>query len=488
MAKNFYQWLGEKIGGTLHKGWEILKAVTITFWSNVLPEDNRNTEQLDPKALRKAWREKLFIKTIIRIPNSFLLAGGGFSIPENQVEGESILAKVAEFWKQPAVSKTFKKGTHESLHMGNGFFAIKDGIIFGSEENKKNPGLVVIPQENIVIDVDPFLQRITKAVITYQLEEVKGTGKQKPGVYKMTITDETVKITKPGESPVEFDNPYGRPPIVHVAEQQMITDLYGEGILTRPLYNLLDDYEKVLSSAIRSQRYHGAPSPVITGGDNPAQVLADLGISSEGKNEKAWTPGKVLALAKDYNVSFLEAQNVGGIAPDLLNIIYWCIVVETGIPEWLFGVHMKAAQASTKIQLHNILSWNSERRDNYGEAIQELSMFLQTGSFNIKPESTVRPEIIWGSAELLELDELIKAVAELITLGLLSKETAMHKFPTIIVDVERELENLRKEQEEADKRNAPFLAALKGGKGQAQGDNKDQSDDSEDDSDSQEEK
>ena len=406
--------------------------------------DIRESKRLNTKQLYLAYHKKPFVKSIVNIFLSFLTAGGGFSIVSDV---EEIEKELNAFWHAAKITRDFKRAAREAILTGNSYIGLT-GAGFGDKPVERGGGeqetsLVVFGSDQVVIHFDPFLNRPIKFVVNVTITQEKGETKKRAGKYVITLTDDKIILEDSNGKKKSDDHPFRYPPLVHVAEDKMLNEIYGRGAIDEALYNRIENYEDVLISSVRWLKYHGGASPVITGLKNPRGFMKVLlGGGGGDAQTKPWVLGKLLGLGEGQDVKFLESSR--GIADfiELLKIIYHQIVVDSRVPEFLFGVHMNAAQASTREQLVNILKTNEERRETWAVAIQEINRLYQLKRRG-KAEET---DVLWGPAELNSMKERVEVVALLISIGALSHETAMRQFPELIPLIDRELKCIEQEQ------------------------------------------
>lgn len=428
---------------------EVLNVVDASVWGGAKGStDSRSLRKLKESDLNDAYHKKSFVRTIVNVFLSFLFAGGGFTLTGKDANR---IKELNDFWRAPRTMRDLKRGARQSILTGNvfvgatgaGFGDLKAPVQKGKrEEIKNNTSLVLYGSEETTVHFDPFLNRPIKFEIATTISPEKGEAKSKMGRYEIVLTDDEIRVTQPGKrTPTIYKHPFGRPPLVHIAEDQTLNEIYGRGAIDEALYQHIKDYETILAMTVKWVKYHGAPSPVIDGLGNPLEFMktllgkAQASASTEGG--RVWHPGKLLGIGKNSKAYFLESAH--GIDPiELLKVLYHMIVIDSRVPEFLFGVHMKSAQASTKEQLVNILKATEERRDIWTVAILDISELLQLKKWG-KAESL---DVLWGPAELHSLKERAEVVAMLIAIEAISLETAMRQFPEIIPEVEDELKRI----------------------------------------------
>lgn len=461
MSNGFSRFLARATARVLGRAFvsEVLQVVTADIWGATnTGQDERVTKRLKPKQLYDAYHKKKFVRSIIGINQSFLTAGGGFTIVSEDNKIEALLNK---FWQAARTLKDLKRAFKESLLCGDAYLGItgagfgdrKQPIINkGKGEIGEDTSLVIYGNQQVVEHFDPFLNRAIKYVLSLTISPEKGETKTKAGSYEIILTDDEVIVKEPGaRQGSKHTHPYERPPLVHVAEDQLLNEVYGRGVIDEALFSSIEDYEDVLKKAVAWCRYHGAATPIFKGLRNPKEWLdAMLGTIKDGEKNKAWHPGKAMAMGEKGDAKFLESSHGVENFIALLKKLYHQIVVDSRIPEFLFGVHMNAAQASTKEQLVNILSANDERRDTWTVAIQEINRLIQI-KYRGKAEPT---DVLWGPAEIASMKERAEVVSLLISIRALSKETAMRQFPELIQMVDREIKRI--EQEDSAEENAPY--------------------------------
>jgi hypothetical protein len=410
---------------------ESLKAIRVItkFWEYFTGE-KKVTERYDEIQLKKAYREMQFVGPIVDLVNSFLF-GNYFKILSEDENAQKVLQ---DFWDNNK-ALLLQAGLEGGL-FGNTYLAFE----------YQEPDLlfkVLSPQsvKKVFNSEKPWLVDGYEIKVTIDQKEIR-----------QKITAQDFEFFVNGISKQKGDNPYGLIPIVHVAGTRFSDELFGTGEIDSGIYNLSERYDKVLGKAVTIEDYHGSPIPVYQGIKNFEDIKSDI------ESEKSGKPGFGLYLAsKDSSVYFLESKRGSGNAIELLKMLYWGIVIQSRIPEYLFGVHIPEALASTREQRAPFENRINKRRLIWSTSLHEANKIIlkmleyhQGLTF-----STDKTKIDWGlifeknkTEEADILDKKSRAIIALKEIGgLISEQTARESLPEIISNPDQEKERIESEKQ-----------------------------------------
>ncbi|MGB3341314.1 MAG: phage portal protein [bacterium] len=420
---------------------ESLRKVTefFDFW-RFFGGKSKTLKRYDYDVLQSAFREKKKIRTIINVSASFLFANW-FEILCDDEDAQEFLN---EFWNRHR-QELSQSGVEGGL-FGNTYLGFEHNA---DEESTKvkilHPGSV----KPIFDKERPWI--IHGWLIKTKIENV---------TIEETITEKEWNILVNGKEQgnLKGQNPYGILPIVHVAEVSFSNEFYGTGEIDEALYDLIEKYERVLEKGVTAEEYHGSPFPIFTG-------IRDFDeLKKKMETTGTWKPGMGLFMPKDATASFLESKRTNSNMVELLKIIYYNEIIQSETPEYLLGVHIPAAHASTKEQRAPVERKAQRRRLVWTKALQQANkILLQMEEYHgNKSFKTYATDIEWGpifesdKAEDADvLDKKSKAVSTLRELEIISDETARNALPEIIDDPDKEKQRIEEQKKASEQYKAP---------------------------------
>lgn len=388
-----------------------------------------STEHLDYDQLDEAYRQYPFIRTIVKLSASMLLANGF----EVACEDERAAEELNRFW---------------SRNWGRLRKAARDGGLYGDAYMvpywDETAGQVRLGVRHPG-QVQPILDELNPDLVeAYEIVIQSGTGEE----LRQKVTAEKTTVTRNGradEAHSDGPNPYGIIPVVRVTEDALSNEIYGTGDIDEVVYDFAEMYKDLILRAFDSESYHGAPVPWATGVDP-----GDL------EDEQLDTRKALATSNKDAKFGFLESKRGTEGAQGLLKMLYHAVIGQSRTPEYLLGVHMNASFASTKEQRAPIEMKTEERRDYWNEGIQDVNrvVLAMLAYHNGMRFSTRDTDVVWGpifekdkkeNAETRKLDT--EAVMTQIEGGLTSRKTAMAELHD---DPDAELEQIEEEERQSD--------------------------------------
>lgn len=421
----YWKRIWQRVGETLNRMTTALISLGAWFSGK-----KTSTEHLDYDQLDEAYRQYPFIRTIVKLSASMLLANG----LDVRSEDEKAEEELNRFW---------------SRNWGRLRKAARDGALYGDaymvpywDEERGQVRLGVRHPGQ----VQPILDTLNPDVVEeYEIVVQSSTGSE----LRQTVTREKITVKKNNrEDPEHPDerNPYGIIPVVRVTEDALSNEVYGTGDIDEVVYDFAEMYKDLILRAFDSESYHGAPVPCATG------------VNPKDLDEKELGTRKALATEnKDANFFFLESKRGTEGAQGLLKMLYHALIGQSRTPEYLLGVHMNAAHASTKEQRVSIEMKTEERRDYWVEGIQDVNrvVLAMLEFHNGMRFSTKDTDVEWGpifekdKKEEAETDKAkSEALANQMECRITSRKTAIGM---VHEDAEGELEEIEKEEEESRK-------------------------------------
>jgi hypothetical protein len=251
-------------------------------------------------------------------------------------------------------------------------------------------------------------------------------------------------------------------PIIHIAEVCFSDELFGTGEIDEALYDLIEKYDRVLDKGVTAEEYHGSPFPIFKGIKDFEELKKKL------ETEREWKPGMGLFIPENADAYFLESKRSNSNMIELLKKIFYNIVIQSETPEYLLGVHIPAAQASTKEQRAPVERKTERRRLVWSKAIQKANrIILQMEEYHKNTKfKTYATEIAWGpifekdkTVDAVVIEKKSKAVSILKELEIISDETARATLDEIVDDPKKEKERIENEKKEKEKYEVPGSAS-----------------------------
>lgn len=404
------------------------------FWEYFTGEKKELT-RYDSKQLKEAYRKYKFIRAIINLSASCLFANF-FKIISKDENAQEFLQN---FWNQNQ-GMLLQDGIESAL-FGNSFLSF-----FWQDEIKAkilSPGSV-----KIIFDDKKINPESPETITGY---EIKSTIMETE--IKQHIFNQYYEFFLRGKSQGRKDNPYGFIPIVQISESCFSDELLGSGEIDDAIYDLAQKYDTLLTKAFNIEDYHGAPLPVYKNVKSFEELKPKL------ESEEAAKPGFGLYLPnKDADAFFLESKRGSTSNIELLKIIFYNIIIQSETPEFLLGVHMPAAHASTKEQRSAVERKTERRRLVWTQVLQKANeMILKMLEYHTGASfKSYKTDIGWGPIfekdrveEADVLDKKSKAVALLKETGTISEETARGALPEIIDSPEKEKSRIEAEKKES---------------------------------------
>jgi len=241
---------------------------------------------------------------------------------------------------------------------------------------------IIIPPEQVYdIELDPA----THKPVTYILKSKHRWGENKEYTYIQRITKDIIEITVEGDAPEGVVtetavNKWGFIPIIHFKNEPEETEKYGSSEL-EPIEPYLKAYHDVMLSAIQGSKMHSTPRLKIK--------LKDVGRFLQNNFPEAYQAvqkgqpasielkGKELLIFQDdEDAEFIEARSSIGDSQALLQLIFYCIVDVSEVPEFAFGVHTPSSHASVKEQMPLLIRRVARKREQVTENWQLLARML----------------------------------------------------------------------------------------------------------------
>jgi hypothetical protein len=242
---------------------------------------------------------------------------------------------------------------------------------------------IIIPPEQVAdIEINP----LNRQVLAYVLKS-RHKWDQDTKEYTVTqrITKDSIETIVEGDAPEEVvsgtePNKWGFIPIVHFKNEPEETEKYGTSEL-EAVEPYLKAYHDVMLQAIQGSKMHSTPRLKIKVKDvkrffedNFPETLAAI---ERGESGSINLQGRELLLfGSEDDAEFIEARSATGDATALLQLIFYCIVDVSEIPEYCFGTHVPSSHASIKEQAPILVRRVARKREQVTESWQLLARMV----------------------------------------------------------------------------------------------------------------
>jgi len=367
----------------------------------------------DADNLREAYHSNLFIKAIVNISANFVFPAPPTVKCEDKT-AEEILNKLYQNYYE-----TFLQSARDASLTGNAFIKVlyNNGV-----------DLIETYPSKVLIFPSPYdIREYERIEITHQPDQ---NYSQNISLVREVWNKNSMEVYINDRLEQRFEHKLGEIPVIHIAYNRFSNELYGTGDINDAVFKLIQKYEKLLDAVVESFIYHGKPMLVAHVEDREAFHQEVSKIDFER------FPGFVLG--KEEKVEFLEAKQILKDGKDILELIFYNIVILTEIPEFLMGVHQPSSWASTREQLHPIIRKTRRYQNIWKEKLKELNRIVL--KFIEKHEgekfSTYETVIEFPEVEPKEIKEYAQALSQLVGAGILKQEEAREVLKSVMPNLQ----------------------------------------------------
>ena len=220
--------------------------------------------------------------------------------------------------------------------------------------------LEVLPRDTVRAERDFASGQLTSAEIVRSVQVRDGDFDRAIPVIQ-TITPRQISYRLPREAqspprsfrlPPASPNPWGFVPLVQFVNEPGAADGGLSEIERIEPYMQL--YHDVLWAASQGSRMHSTPKLCFSLEDPADFIRTNFGQAAldhpGGEIRVSGTEAFFLGQPDRNKAYYLEADNPIGSAVDLLRLLFYCMIIASGTPEYALGVHMSSSYASTKEQ------------------------------------------------------------------------------------------------------------------------------------------
>ncbi|MBE3576890.1 MAG: phage portal protein [Limnochordales bacterium] len=246
--------------------------------------------------------------------------------------------------------------------------------------------LTLIPPEQVAqIIRDPVTRTPREYVLRSEHEWTDLDGRYRRAIITQRISAERRLVQVEGDVPPDIQpgeerNPWGFLPIVHFKNEGDETQEFGRSDI-EPIEPFLKAYHDVLMHAIQGSKMHSTPRLKLQLKDVAGFLANNFGITNPAEfASKGGTinlDGHELLIFQDgEDAGFIEVRSAIGDAKDLLQLLFYCIVDTSEIPEFVFGVHTPSSLSSVKEQMPILVRRIARKREYFTEAWQRLARIV----------------------------------------------------------------------------------------------------------------
>lgn len=407
---------------------ELLPRITKDPVLTITTEEDDYT-QLDPQNLKQAYREKPFIKAIVNISANFVFSAPP-KIKSQDQKAEELLNKI-----YLENIETLIQTARETSLTGNGYLKIDYDV-----ESQKIDFVNIYPSKVSIIPDVKDLRKYQQITIYHQI----------PLTYDSKITN-IQEIYTPQETQIYINdrpyqtvkNPAGEIPVLHIAYNRMSNELYGTGDINEAVYKAIVRYERLLEAVVKNYQLHAHPTIIF--------FSSTEGVEEVVKNTD-WTKSKGFVLPQEDKVQLIEPQNILQGAKDILQLIFYNIVILSETPEFLMGVHQPSSWASTKEQMHPIIRKTKRYQNIWKQALKKANRIILKllEEYEGLKFTTYDTDIEFPEIQTDKLKEYAQTISQLVASGILTTEEAKKAIipylPTLIEELtEEQINNFEKE-------------------------------------------
>lgn len=406
------------LGGTFHKGYK-----------------------LDSSQVNYELARKLYYNTDDRYK-----LGGGFAKPVvNTIVGfMGVPTFVSQEEKAEQILTEFRT-TNKSKMQKTQLNSLRDGdcYVWITRESDRNKTLYpelktrlvynIIPPEQVQdIILDPITNEPIEYVLRSEHEWIDSSGNTKQGTVTQRIGPKYRNVEVDGDTPPGIDagdqpTPWDFIPIVHFKNYPEETSKFGRSEI-EAIEPFIKAYHDVMHHAMQGSKMHSTPRLKLKLKDVAGFLLNNFGISDP--KEFAKKGGEInldghemVILSESDEAEFIEARSSTGDAKALLKLLFFCIVDTSETPEFVFGVHTPASQASVKEQMPVLIRNIEKKRDSFEKNWQHLArivLAMTSTSENIS-FATYETSLNWEKIDPRSGEEVaneVKATVEALVLGI----------------------------------------------------------------------
>lgn len=267
----------------------------------------------------------LFTKRITEVDAEWTL-GRGFTV-ETDTDATDEL-----------VSDFLRDNLHTILQCRKDASALGDAYIIVNAD----ASLTMVNPDTVEIITDPMDYT---NVIAYKVTTTLNTVRIIDEYY---IDRRIVTISESGKQPVTetYLNLLGRMPVIHLANDKEVNELYGhpiyEGLLT-----LFARYDDVIQKSLDGVEVMGRPIPVATGMKDPAiakkenatrqEVVYDSDGTADTVDVVDFEDMTMLWLGEGADFKFASPNSFSADSVAMLKMLFYLMLEHIGIPEWAWG-------------------------------------------------------------------------------------------------------------------------------------------------------
>jgi 2'-5' RNA ligase len=291
-----------------------------------------------------------------------------------------------------------------------------------------------------------------------------------------TARKRTRTITQAGKvvSKIDYPNPAGKIPIVHIANDLRANEKFGHPA-GEALLKALWQYNEIFVAAIEGNIKQGRPVAVFEKMGGATQVEAFMRNFAQAKTETLSDGSErtyyeidftsLLALGETGEFNFKQPGSFTADTVNLLGLLFYLIVQHSEMPEFIFGNAIASSKASAESQMPPFIKWVEKEQGRATFWLKELiEIFmgyaaLSDRSINPSEEFSISwPSLTEGDGKLT-----LEATLGAYDRGLLTEEVTIQQLQRFLTieDATAMLDQIKKERDEARARDEePFVPPM----------------------------
>lgn len=287
---------------------------------------------------------------------------------------------------------------------------------------------ILIPPEQMTdIILDPLTGYPVKYIRQYKDKWKDDGGTEREYQVKQEISKEGVEITVSGDTPAEVvskwvDWNWGFIPIEHFKNEAEESEKFGSSEL-EAVEPYLKAYHDVMLHALQGSKMHSTPRLKLKLANVAEFIKNNFGqdtLDAINKGDQAnvdLTGHELVLLQSEDDAEFIEVTSATGNAEGLLQLLFYCIVDVSEVPEFAFGVHTPSSHASVTEQMPILIRRVARKREQVTENWQRVVRMILAITSMAKSKSFASYKVDIGWDEVVERNEkefaeTIKAVID----------------------------------------------------------------------------
>lgn len=293
-------------------------------------------------------------------------------------------------------------------------------------------------------------------------------------VYEVVPDEQGVNLGEFVEqASVEVPHSLGQCPVVIVTNNRKPGSVFGHSQFSNviPFMNV---YHNVLIRGFEAQQYMGKPILMISG--IPGQVATwlkktfniDVGKTTQDAQKtqmmEFYKQHKFFAFADQVKAEFIESKYPIGATAEIAKMAFNCIVMVSGVPEFMFGVAIESSNASVREQYVPLKARLKRKQREWEPTLRQVAKWALLGYSTATTDPTTGQalpiygfitdparldeftiDLIWPPMLNSDEDMRLQALTLLANTGAISYRGLHENLPEYVPDSDRELARVEEE-------------------------------------------